>query len=637
MTEADAFNSSRLNYQERALFNAGTPTLLIALDMQPRPDSLLTGGQTHNALLLHLNGARIRDSLRLGQLARDAKALGFPHDNVLASLLREEVTGANTGAFNVPDNVKRDAKNLIIDVRDIVVMAEEQAKAIANGRMMEISDELLERASAYRLNSLFVARKEGKKHRLVFNMKASDFNAHHLKCMYFVNGLDGIGRLAQDAAAIDHDEYHILLACLDITSFYHLFLVRTAELLQQLSSVDGKTTAFTRQCFGSASSAAQCMQIFDVVCWVIFRETAICIRHYVDNLQWFIAVRKLFKDEPAPSAQAFAFGKAQVLQVKAILARYGFPTNDKDDLLATEGDYLGYRVCTVTRTISLSRAFLDGLITLLSEVALRGKTSLSLQELRSLRGLCQRLSSATFRAQSYTNCISHQLTTAEVEFEGHPRACVQLNARTVAAIKHLLRLTMQHSGVTYYSPIGHVVINAADSETPEISVDASPIGGGMRTGRTYGLCTWCKHCVELVNDISLLELAMLLLSIGSGIGVNSSGRTLHHTTDNQNVCRWWDKGYTHKEDLANQLIQELQIAIAKYGIVDFRITWMPRRFLKLVDMLTRGDDTAFLADPANAGLVKCPILQCDSLQVVGDPLAPVLTIGFSKHHYTRRL
>jgi hypothetical protein len=407
----------------------------------------------------------------------------FPNIPFAASILEGFLIGFVSNAVVSGENKN---KNHPIPVHMEKAVQKFVENELNGGRFSVISQKVYHSLPYKVTNPTAVVEQKGK-FRVITDMRASKLNEKIDNSRYGPLILDRIPLLIAEIE--NFDKATPLLVCTeDVTAFYRQFWCRPVDRPLQITIHDKKFYIDNCECFGSCSAPFICSHFLDLFCWLMDKKYNLNIFHYLDNIFW--VVRK----EQGNSSQ-------RLIQLN--LEHFGVPTNTHDVQMSDNVKLLGFQIDTTQRTISIPRATLLVMTSLLD--TLLSKENATIKNMQQITGkllwACQSIKNGMGKASylwaSISRASSSNLKTIKIEKE--VRSSLQWFRSTF----------LQWCGVSFYSISHEITVN----NTKGAASDASHIGGAFMTSNHYAFWSWCPTCLTMTNqDMKILELTAILIS-----------------------------------------------------------------------------------------------------------------------------
>lgn len=514
---------------------------------------------------------------------------------------------ANGFSSNVPDpsGISRMNKNHVIPPHLTNVVQRYHQDEMELKRHSVVTQELLNELPYKNSNPLSVA--EGKKKcRVITDMLSSGINSRMDNSTFGKMILDRIPTLLEDINKYPLSS-DLVIGTEDVKAYYRHFPCRVVDQTLQLYKINNVIAIDHYQCFGSCSAPFICTHFLDLVCWLFEAKFKLIVRHYIDNIYWVV-----------PATQGVCSQKI----VQLLLESLGVPTNPHDIQLSNEVRLLGFQINTTSRTISVPAEAKSDILSILDKL-IAGKKS-SLKNFQKATGkllwCCQAIPGGMGKASRLWSKCTTAVKSNTKDFS--------LEDEIIRTLKWFQSTLQQWCGTTFISPSSAIRINDASGSAS----DASHIGGAFLSHTHYGFYVWCTKCVEEAQgNMTLLELAAILVGLSNHIGSLGRSSILIWLTDNEGAHKLLRKGYSSCTATAKmiELIDEIRKAEIVYQL-GIAIEWVSRKNISRVDSLTRGSDTDFLKDRANASLKKVEISLPLPLRMINRNTNPMVCL-FGKH------
>lgn len=407
----------------------------------------------------------------------------------------------------------------------------------------------------------------------------------------------------------------VVLGTEDINRFYRNLSVAGWDQLYQLIDQDGIIYLDRSEVFGDRGAGFKACFLADVICWILETKCGIMVaRHFVDNFLYYSLPHRAKRDQ------------AMFL---LLFKRLNIPLNAKDRQLGTRVKHLGFIVNTTTYTIEVPQPTRMEIVQELNRILRAGE--LSIKDLESINGKLVWICAVIPIAWVYAKIVWSILTIAK-DVSHQKRVKLEKYPKLKSTLAWFSDTLISWCGISYNMETRW--IESTSSDLSGCAGDASNKGGAFVTPDHYSYWKWCPHCINMIKgNISILELATVLIGYASRIGGLHSGKMILWLSDNSGGISDFNKGYG-KDPLLSEIIAELRFELIRSQVDNFRLVWVPRKSLFNSDLLSRGsntDEQTFLSIPGNETREYFPPYSTRST-IILDKSSKPYTYGFSRYH-----
>jgi hypothetical protein len=488
-----------------------------------------------------------------------------------------------------------------------------RSKEIESGRVIPITQELIDQLSYYHNSPLAVIDQGKDKPRAILD-KSFDadtaVNAHIRKHDLGALVMDRITAMGSQMRKAYMDKVELWVIIQDVQAYFRNLPIQVRDqLLQLIRYGDGLTVIDLNENFGDTGAPFKACFLGDSICWILEDQGIIASYHYSDN---FFNITNAER------------GQSDLKKIRDVFKQLGLPLNDKDSVLGQQFKLLGFFVDLAAFTISIPREKRLEIVQTIDKYLLL--PYISVKDLRHITGVLVHYSQIVESANCY-NAILWKVN-------GRYAKGFSKSAKILFEKHFMLQESLIWFRDTFLIWSGVSIQQQLDWEYQKAlgcSSDASHIGGSFLTPSTYSFFVWCPCCIKTWNkDMTTLELGTTCIGLGTSIGRELIGKRALWVSDNAAGCYDYNKGYSRKNERTSRIIMEMrQIAIQNQ--VEFFLHWIPRKSIKLADSLTRGSDTEFKVLDNNQRRYIEPH-SCRNLVALTPTGTKPMVFGFAENH-----
>jgi hypothetical protein len=545
-----------------------------------------------------------------------ALTIDHPNPQLIASIVRGLANGFSSNIREFPSSLASINKNHP-SATNSTAFAKNMTDEIEAGRRIAIPLVAQEKLPYLNSNPAGVLNKKGKAR--VINDKSYprgfSINDHILGSDYGRLVMDDTRACASILREFAQKGERIMLGTEDISKFYRNLPVAGWDQLYQLIDQDGVLYLDRAEVFGDRGAPFKACFLADVICWILENKFGLMVaRHFVDNFLYYTLPHRAKRDQ------------AMFL---LLFKRLNIPLNDKDRQLGTIIKHLGFIVNTTSYTIEVPQTTRLEIASIINSILKKG--GLSIQDLESVNGKLVWLCAVVPIAWVYAKVIWSCLTVAK---DNRKSRYVKLSSfpKLQSTLSWFADLLVSWCGISYNMETRW--IEASPADLSGVAGDASDRGGAFVTPDHYSFWKWCPHCLELINgNVSILELATVLIGYACKIGGLHSGKLILWLSDNSGGISNYNKGYGD-DPLLSEIIAELRFELIRSQVDNFRLVWVSRKSLYNADLLSRGsliDEKKFLSIPGNESRSYVAPFSTRSV-VILDKTSKPYVYGFSRFH-----